>query len=188
MKNNLKATKLGASVIHLYILSWDGTGAANSKGLSDVKSDSLKEAIGKQLGVDVPTYFEKSFVNYVLGYILCVNSPAFLNKFFNEKGKAPVEPPPPDPAGTPNPAGTPKRLADSIRFTAVKMPKEFIGKGSSLSSKYALGEKLAVRAAIETTKDEQNGKKKREMTYRDTNSKGRSRLASKGGAAAAVWS
>lgn len=181
MKNNLTSTKLASNVISLYILSWDGTGAANSKGLSDVKSNSLKEAIGKQLGVDVPTYFEKSFVNYVLGYILCVNSPAFLNKFFNEEGKAPVEPPP-------NPAGTPKRLADSIRFTAVKMPKEFIGKGSSLSSKYALGEKLAVRAAIETTKDEKNAKNKREMTYRDTNSKGRSRLSSKGGAAAAVWS
>jgi hypothetical protein len=63
MKNNLTSTKLASNVISLYILSWDGTGAANSKGLSDVKSNSLKEAIGKQLGVDVPTYFEKSFVN-----------------------------------------------------------------------------------------------------------------------------
>lgn len=165
MKNDLKRSKLGSNVVSLYIASWDGVTKNSKNGVRKCESDPLEKSIDEQLGADASFNFLDSFVNYKLGYILCVNTPALLNKFYkitNEEGAKP----------TFNP----------VRFTKVLMPPEFIARRTSLSSEYKPGEKLSVRAGYEIIN------KKQVTVYRDANAKGRSRIKTGGEGAVAVWS
>lgn len=161
MKNDLKRSKLTASIIPLYVASWDGTTKNFISGITRSDSTAFKNAIDNQLGTDASFNFKDSFVNYQLGYILCVNTPALLNKFYGTGSLLP---------------------SDTIRFSKVLMPSEFIKKQNSLSSTYQLGEKINVRAGYEIIDGKQI------IVYRDTNAKGRSRLKTGGGGAVAVWS
>lgn len=169
MKNDLKRSKLGSSVIPLYIASWNGVQKTSKDGVSKCESDLLKKAIDAQLGDDMSLNFKDNFVNYKLGYILCVNTPALLNKFYKSDEQERVKP-------------TDPKYIPPTRFTKVLMPPEFISRRTSLSSEYKLGEKLSVRAGYEIIN------KKQIAVYRDTNAKGRSRMKTGGGGAVAVWS
>lgn len=169
MKNDLKRSKLGSNVVSLYIASWDGVTKDFKNGVTRCESDTFKKSIDEQLGDDASFNFKDSFVNYKLGYILCVNTPALLNKFYKTREQETAEP-------------TDPKTFNPVRFTKVLMPPEFIAKQTSLSSQYQLGEKLSVRAGYEIIN------KKQVAVYKDANAKGRSRLKTGGGGAVAVWS
>lgn len=169
MKNDLKRSKLGSNVVSLYIASWDGVTKNSKNGVRKCESDTLKGSIDEQLGTDASFNFLDSFVNYKLGYILCVNTPALLNKFYkttNEETAKPTDP----------------KTFNPVRFTKVLMPPEFIARRTSLSSEYKPGEKLSVRTGYEIIN------KKQVTVYRDANAKGRSRIKTGGEGAVAVWS
>ena len=165
MKNDLRRTKLGASLINLYIASWDANN--NAKGIAATDSNLLRQVVNNQLGKSASVAFESNFINYADGLILCTNTSQILNKFFSP--------------------GATSTAGPGVRFTIVKMPTEFIDQENSLTSKYAIGEKLGVRAGFET--DTSSGVRKKAMTYRDSNTRGRSRLKTNGGGGGAgVWS
>ena len=205
MKNDLKRSKLTSSVVPLHVASWDGAALRNvDSGITVCKSKQFQQAVEDQLGIDEAANFNKSFVNYSLGFILCVNTPILLSKFYKRDagtisvpdgvidsatGEQRV-----DLSGFPTTIfaleNVPKPGKDKskalVRFCKVLMPSEFINRANSLSSDYKTGEKLAVRASYEMVKV--NEKSIQKVVYRDVNASGRSRLKTNDAGGAGVWS
>ena len=205
MKNDLKRSKLTSSVVPLHVASWDGAALRNvDSGITACKSKQFQKAVEDQLGIDEAANFNKSFVNYSLGFILCVNTPLVLNKFYKrDAGTISVPDGVIDPAtgeqrvnasGFPTTnfalENVPKPEKDKsralVRFCKVLMPSEFINRANSLSSDYKTGEKLAVRASYEMVKVDKKSIQK--VVYRDVNASGRSRLKTNDAGGAGVWS
>lgn len=160
MNNDLEITKLTDSVVGLYIASWNG-----GESISNLKNPAVS-ALRTELTTQFPNLgieFDQSFINYITGRILCVNTPALLNKFFVDSTDSAEQ-------------DEKIKLRSAIRFTLVEMPKEFVNNELSLSSKYAIGEKLSVAYVGDEV-------------YRDTNVKARSKMkSSSGGSGVGVWS
>ena len=198
MKNDLKRSKLTTSVVPLYVASWDGAEKTNKNGITDCKSEEFKAAVIEQLGKDEADYFNKSFVNYSSGFILCVNTPLLLSKFYKSEVTVStgVDPQTGQPTGTAQAPGIAPKKYNSrklVRFCKVVMPSEFKDQEKSLSSNYKSGEKLSVRASYEMVKfssvNKMNKKKTiQKVVYRDSNVSGRSRLRTSSGGGAGVWS
>jgi hypothetical protein len=181
--SSLNISRLTPSFIYLYIASWNQDQLATSNNTEINKS--LKSLIEQQLGTGTASLFSSSFINYKEGYLLCVNTSSILNKFFS---------------GTATSDVAFQGISGSLKFTAVKMPDEFIGASkSNLSSTYQYGDKLKVGFSLEVVPISDKVQKQRNDTvtsntsqilvYRDMNMRGRSK--SGGGTASAgvgVWS
>ncbi len=167
MQVNLKSSKIQNPIFPLYIASWDGVLGSSKKSIKETESFTFLEAIQSQLTNEEALNFERNFINYEKGCILCVNTPMLLNKFFaTAKVEEPIY----------------LKRADSIRFAKVTMPQEFQRRMTSLSSKYELGEKLDIRISFEKLQN------LNVTLYRDTNTRGRSVSKSGNGGGVGVWS
>jgi hypothetical protein len=171
------------SFVYLYVASWNQDQLATSNNIEINKN--LKSLVEKQLGTGTASLFSSNFVNYKEGYLLCVNTASILNKFFS---------------GTEATNVAFKSISDSLRFTAVKMPAEFIGASkSNLSSTYQYGEKLKVGFLSEVVPSSDKVQSQRNDTvtsntsqilvYRDMNMRGRSKSGGGGtSSGVGVWS
>jgi len=177
--------------VYLYIASWKGSADASSNNAG--VNPNLSAMITKHLGASSASLFASDFINYQAGYILCVNTQSYLDKFFNSISD--------------NNAAF-LGISSSLKFTAVKMPEEFVNNKSKLSSPYSYGEKIKVNFASEKVSESDKVQSQRNdavphstsistskiftskiLVYRDSNMKGRSR--SGGGTTSAgvgVWS
>lgn len=170
----------------LYIANWDNT-QEPVKGFSNINSVFRTIAV-RQRGEAASALFDNNFINYTEGYVLCVNTPAVLSAL----------------VGATNGAGS---LLASLVFTVVRIPADFIGKESSLSSKYEYGEKLKVFFSFEINSlVQQNpfgvslggsyvssiaqGTPRQSLVARDANVKGRAvkGASTGGGGGIGVWS
>lgn len=171
MPEQLRHFPLRNSVIDLYIANFQGATNAGSAGSSfGLKSipEAYKYLIDK-IKQQIPTdhsKFNDDFINYKEGIILCVNTSALLNKQQYQNSNS---------------------FSNSLKFTVVKIPGDFIGVNKSqLSSAYAYGERLRVSASFE--KDPKGNQNIKTLTYRDTNIKGRSRTGGQSIGGIGVWS
>ena len=181
--SSLNTSSLTTSFVYLYIASWNQDQLATSNNTEINKN--LKSLIEQQLGTGTASLFSSNFINYKEGYLLCVNTSSILNKFFSSAGTTDV---------------AFQGISGSLRFTAVKMPAEFIGASkSNLSSTYQYGEKLKVGFSLEVVPSSDKVQSQRNdattsntrqiLVYRDMNMRGRSK--SGGGTTSAgvgVWS
>ena len=183
--SSLKTSSLTTSFIYLYIASWAGTLDTSATSNNIEINKDLKSLIERQLGTGTASLFSSNFINYKEGYLLCVNTSSILNKFFSGTGTSSV---------------AFQGISGSLRFTAVKMPAEFVGASkSNLSSTYQYGEKLKVGFSLEVVpitdkvqsqrNDAATSNTSQILVYRDMNMRGRSK--SGGGTTSAgvgVWS
>ena len=167
MPDVLRHTQLKSNSVDLYVANFAGASDI-SFGLKNITADYsyLLTKVTNQITKTNYDYFKDDFVNYDQGLILCVNTYQLLNKDFYKK------------------LGL---ICDALRFSVVKMPEEFKGMRTNLSSRYAYGERLRVLASFEK-KDATSITKT--LVYRDSNIKGRSKsgTASNAGVGVGVWS
>lgn len=124
----------------LYIASYNKS--KTQTGLSTIKNPILNVAVLSQIGIQAYAEFQNDFINYKSGLILCVNTHFDLNKFFatsstSNSGNLGI--------------GAYSSLPNSVVFTVVTMPQQFINKKGSLTKDYDYGEKLRVLSSEETT-------------------------------------
>ena len=124
----------------LYIASYNKS--KTQTGLSTIKNPILNIAVLNQIDIQAYAEFQDDFINYKSGLILCVNTHFDLNKFFAT-------------SSLPNSGnlgfGAYSSLPNSVVFTVVTMPQQFINKKGSLTKDYDYGEKLRVLSSQETT-------------------------------------
>jgi hypothetical protein len=172
MPEQLRHSPLRNSVVDLYVANFNGATQNTSFGFSQVPSVDYQYLINKakiqinKIIQDGYSKFLNDFINYQDGLILCVNTTNLLSKSEYKTSNA---------------------FSDSLRFTVVKMPGEFVNVNKSkLSSPYQYGERLRVSASFEKKSDT----RQKDLIYRDTNIKGRSKTGSDstGGVGVGVWS
>lgn len=188
----IKAVQLSGGDPFLYIASYNGS--KTKTGLATIKNNLLNSAVLGQIGMQAYAEFQDDFINYKSGLILCVNTPFDLNKFFQTT-----------PASGSSGVGAFVSVPNSVVFTVVRMPTQFINKKGNLTKDYEYGEKLAVRNSVETSSigsqiyeltagvSNLNVNPKRLPSYiirRDANMIGRSvkTQTSGGGGGVGVWS
>ena len=124
----------------LYIASYNKS--KTQTGLLTIKNPILNIAVLNQIDIQAYAEFQDDFINYKSGLILCVNTHFDLNKFFAT-------------SSLPNSGnlgiGAYSSLPNSVVFTVVTMPQQFINKKGSLTKDYDYGEKLRVLSSQETT-------------------------------------
>lgn len=124
----------------LYIASYNKS--KTQTGLSTIKNPILNAAVLNQIGLQAYAEFKDDFINYKSGLILCVNTHFDLNKFFATSSA---------PSSGNLGIGAYSSLPNSVVFTVVTMPQQFINKKGSLTKDYDYGEKLRVLSSQETT-------------------------------------
>lgn len=124
----------------LYIASYNKS--KTQTGLSTIKNPILNAAVLNQIGLQAYAEFKDDFINYKSGLILCVNTHFDLNKFFATSST---------PSSGNLGIGAYSSLPNSVVFTVVAMPQQFINKKGSLTKDYDYGEKLRVLSSQETT-------------------------------------
>lgn len=124
----------------LYIASYNRS--KTQTGLSTIKNPILNAAVLNQIGLQAYAEFKDDFINYKSGLILCVNTHFDLNKFFATSSA---------PSSGNLGIGAYSSLPNSVVFTVVTMPQQFINKKGSLTKDYDYGEKLRVLSSQETT-------------------------------------
>lgn len=171
----LKTTPLKTTFLDLYIFNYNGDQTPFGFN-SLLPSSILRQKIVKFVPAAATT-FATNFINYAEGKILCVNTPALMNKDVFK---------------------TYNSVSNTLKFTLVLMPSEFINvQPNELSSPYLYGEKIRVAGAFESLVESStlNGQttsiisRKKFYTYRDSNIKGRSKSGqSQSGTGVGVWS
>ena len=124
----------------LYIASYNKS--KTQTGLSTIKNPILNIAVLNQIDIQAYAEFQDDFINYKSGLILCVNTHFDLNKFFATSSA---------PSSGNLGIGAYSSLPNSVVFTVVTMPQQFINKKGSLTKDYDYGEKLRVLSSQETT-------------------------------------
>lgn len=173
----MRRTQLNLSENFVWIASYAGETSAS--GLISNKNPALSQFVLNQAGPTVKALFDKDFINYDDGYILCVNTNAYLDKFF----------------GT---GGYDSNITNSLTFTCVRMPSQFVRKKGQLTQDYAYGEMLLIKS-MDVSKANTNFKfqapngvttsKKMSYIFMDMNFAGRSvKTKSTGGGGLGVWS
>ncbi len=124
----------------LYIASYNKS--KTQTGLLTIKNPILNIAVLNQIDIQAYAEFQDDFINYKSGLILCVNTHFDLNKFFATSSA---------PSSGNLGIGAYSSLPNSVVFTVVTMPQQFINKKGSLTKDYDYGEKLRVLSSQETT-------------------------------------
>lgn len=211
MKNDLKKIKLSGQFVYLHIVKWNKEKGFQGLGKKERLIEYVKAQIPNRatqrlnpLEISQVALFKDNFINNKDGIILCVNTPVYIEKFFQESPKREDYPTETEKPGSDEEFkkmmldwNTQDKALDSarlmIRFTMVFMPEEFKGRSNqALSSPYVYGEKLLVSASFQKDKlkaeaAQTGGNKQLYLYYTDTNSKGRS-AGGRGGAGAGTWS
>lgn len=182
---HLSVEPLSRQTQDLWIANWNGS-SSTTKGFGNTSTD-LKSLATKQIGSDSAALFDQDFVNYAKGYILCVNTSSQLQSLLASAS-----------------ADVLNTIIQSLVFTVVRMPQDFIGQQELLSSKYEYGEELTVAFSLQKTTQRQipqgtssnnsyvgvPSAQRLYMVPRDLNVKGRSLkgTTSTGGGGIGVWS
>ena len=183
MTNSIDSFQLKQNEINLYVANWDGA-SSDVRGLSSIGNARLTSAVQNQLGTEARGLYDSNFINYNSGYILCVNTPTLLNKFFADSNAADAS------------------VSNSVRFTSVLMPNHFIGKINQLSKNYVYGEKLRIFVGFELQGDSIRqapygsafkakitpSSGQQILVYRDENVAGRCLKSQGSGGGIGVWS
>lgn len=171
----LKTAPLKTTFLDLYIFNYNGD--QTGFGFNSIPTSSaLRQKIIKFVP-SAATVFASDFINYAEGKILCVNTPALMNKDVFK---------------------TYNSVSNTLKFTLVLMPAEFVNsQPNQLSSPYVYGEKIRVVGSFETVLQSSsiNGQtqsiipRNKVYIYRDSNIKGRSKGGqSQSGTGVGVWS
>lgn len=171
----LKTSPLKATFLDLYIFNYNGD--QTGFGFNSLPASG---ALRRKIINSVPTaatVFASDFINYAEGKMLCVNTPALMNKDVFQ---------------------TFNSVSNTLKFTLVLMPAEFINsQPNQLSSPYVYGERIRAGGSFESLLETSsiNGKtqsvipRNKVYVYRDSNIKGRSKGGqSQSGTGVGVWS
>lgn len=127
--------KISVAINELYIGDFNGNKniKVGFKYLISQNYGHLTQRALSQLGESGYKLFLENFINYRDGYILCVNTPFYLNNFKSSSSAF--------------------SITGSLIFTAVKMPEQFLDQEGQLSSNYEYGEKITVLFKYENSKN-----------------------------------
>jgi hypothetical protein len=139
----IQTVPLSGASPYLYIASYNKS--KTKTGLTTINNPILNSAVLYQIGQNYFNEFKDDFINYKTGVILCVNNPFDLNKFFQGANAAPS-----GGTGGSGGIGVYTYLSNSVVFTVVRMPEEFINQKGNLTKDYQYGEKLGVINSKET--------------------------------------
>jgi hypothetical protein len=174
--SQIKTTPFRVSYIDIWIFNWDGK--QTGFGFDSLPANHFLRTLILQQVPGANTTFKSNFINYSRGELLCVNTEALMNKSYF----------------------TSPSSSQGLRFTAVKMPAEFVGlQPAQLSSPYSYGERIRTMGSFETPPlvtsvnqaPSQSFGRSKVLVYRDANIKGRSKGSSGSvvaGAGIGVWS
>jgi len=139
----IQQLSLSGASPYLYIASYNKS--KTKTGLVTINNSILNASVLHQIGQNYYNEFKDDFINYKTGVILCVNAPLDLNKFFQNS-------PPLPSGGTGGTGGVGfyASISNSVVFTVVRMPEEFINQKGNLTKDYQYGEKLGILNSKET--------------------------------------